>query len=177
MTDRGHTADRGRPLDDQMMSVGLLLETAQTQKTLADSILQKLNEHVRGLDQVVRDEVRRTLIEEMQLLATDSKRAAQSLQALVRAANLRTLLWSAAVTALCSAIPLAEAKWFLPSQAEVAALREQRDALAANMAALERRGALTEIRRCGADARLCVRIDRHAPAYGPAGDYVVIKGY
>jgi hypothetical protein len=65
----------------------------------------------------------------------------------------------------------------LPSQGEVAALRAQRDALAANISSLEQRGGTLDIRRCGARARLCVRVDRNAPAYGPGADYLVVKGY
>jgi hypothetical protein len=43
--------------------------------------------------------------------------------------------------------------------------------------ALEQRGGLLDLRRCGNDARWCVRVDRHAPAYGEQADYLVVKGY
>ena len=39
------------------------------------------------------------------------------------------------------------------------------------------RGGLLDLRRCGNDARWCVRVDRHAPAYGEQADYLVVKGY
>jgi hypothetical protein len=36
---------------------------------------------------------------------------------------------------------------------------------------------MLDVRTCGASARLCVRVDRNAPAYGPGADYLVVKGY
>lgn len=169
--------ERGRPLDEQTMNLGLLMEAAQAQKSMAETVLERLAEHVQGLDTVVRDEIRRTLVSELELLGTDSKRAAEALRGLIRAANVRTLAWSIGITALCSAIPLLGARWLLPSRSDVAALEAKRDALASNIAKLEQRGALTEIRRCGAEVRLCVRVDRKAPAYGDSADYLIIKGY
>jgi uncharacterized protein involved in exopolysaccharide biosynthesis len=170
-------SERGRPLDEQTMSLGLLMEAAQAQKSSAEAILEKLNDHVRGLDAVVRDEIRRTLVHELELLGTDSRRAAEALRALIRAANLRTLAWSIAVTVLAAAIPLIAVKCLLPSRDEVAALQAKRDALASNIAKLQQRGGLVDMRRCGDEARLCIRIDRKAPAYGESADYLVVKGY
>ncbi|MGH8327807.1 MAG: hypothetical protein ACRET2_13715, partial [Steroidobacteraceae bacterium] len=66
--------------------------------------------------------------------------------------------------------------WMLPSRSEVAALRARRDALAANIARLQQRGGSVDLRRCGARARLCVRVDRDAPAYGADADYLIVKG-
>ena len=67
--------------------------------------------------------------------------------------------------------------WILPSPTELAALRAKRAELASNVARLEQHGARIDLRRCGAAERLCVRIDRHAPAYGEAADYLVVRGY
>ena len=90
---------------------------------------------------------------------------------------MRTLLWTVVIAMICSGVAMGEAWWMLPSQGEVAALRARRDALAANIARLERRGALLDVRTCGAPARLCVRVDRNAPPYGPGADYLIVKGY
>jgi hypothetical protein len=67
--------------------------------------------------------------------------------------------------------------WLLPSPNEITALRATRDDLASAVARLEQRGARVDLRRCGGTNRLCVRVDRKAPAYGEAGDYLVVKGY
>jgi len=34
-----------------------------------------------------------------------------------------------------------------------------------------------QLRHCGAARRLCVRVDRGAPLYGEAADFLVVKGY
>ncbi len=157
------------------MKLGLLMEAAHAQQTLAEAALEKLSAHLRELDTVVRDEIRHTLVEELQIVVNESRRAAEALRGLGRAANLRVALWTLGMTLLCSGIPICVEWWFLPSQSELAALRVKRDQLASNVARLEQRGARIDLRRCGAGDQLCVRIDRKAPAYGEAGDYRVVK--
>jgi hypothetical protein len=164
-------------LTDEAMKLGLLMEAAQAQHRLGQESLDRLAAHTRELDVIVRDEVRRTVAEGLGSLASESRRAAQSLQNLRRSANARVLLWTVSIVMVCSAIGIGEAHWMLPSQGEVSALRARRDALVANIAGLEQRGGALDIRRCGARARLCVRVDRDAPAYGPKADYLVVKGY
>lgn len=164
-------------MEDNTLKLGLLMEAAQAQQTLAEATLEKLSAHMRDLDDIVRDEIRRTLVEELQVLGNEGRRAAEALRGLGRSANLRMSLWSIGMTLLCTAIPLSAAWWFLPSQGELVALRSRRDELAASLARLEQRGARIDVRRCGGSDRLCVRVDRKAPVYGDAGDYFVIKGY
>jgi hypothetical protein len=159
------------------MKLGLLMEAAHAQQTLADTALERLNAHLRDLDTVVRDEIRHTLVEELQVVMNESKRSAEALRRLRRSANLRIGLWSLGLTVVCSAIPLCLAWWLLPSAGEVGALRAKRDDLESAVARLEQRGARVDLRRCGVGNRLCVRVDRKAPVYGEAGDYLVIKGY
>jgi len=81
------------------------------------------------------------------------------------------------MAAIGSGVGLAEAWWLLPSERELSALRARRDELSENIARLQRRGALLEVRTCGQRGRLCVRVDRSAPAYGPSADYLIVKGY
>lgn len=159
------------------MKLGLLMEAAQAQQRLGQESLERLAAHTRDLDGIVRDEVRRTVAEELGSLAGESQRVAQSLKRLRRAANLRVLLWTVAMAAVCSAVAVGEAWWVLPSRSEIAALRARRDSLAANVAGLARRGGSIDLRRCGVRSRLCVRVDRSAPAYGPGADYLIVKGY
>ena len=163
--------------EDSTLKMGLLMEAAHSQQTLAEASLEKLHAHVRELDTVVRDEIRHTLVEELQIVMNESSRAAEALRALRRSANVRTFLWSCGLILLCSAIPLCLEWWFLPSQSELAGLRAKRDELASNVAHLEQRGARIELRHCGETNRLCVRVDRKAPVYGQSGDYYVVKGY
>lgn len=162
---------------DEAMKMGLLMEAAQAQQRLGQESLERLAEHTRDLDAIVRDEIRRTVAEALGNLAGESRRATESLQRMRRAANVRTLFWTVSMAIIGSGVAMGEAWWVLPSQSEVAALRARRDALAADIARLEQRGGLLDVRRCGVRARLCVRVDRNAPAYGPGADYLVIKGY
>jgi hypothetical protein len=153
---------RETSVEDDTMKVGLLMEAAHAHQALVASALEKLKAHVSDLDDIVRDE---------------SARAAEALRRLRRSANTRVVLWSVGLTLLCAALPMCGEWWLLPSQSELAALRSKRDDLAANVARLEQRGGRVDLRRCGGTDRLCVRVDRKAPAFGEAGDYLVVKGY
>lgn len=164
-------------LSDEALKLGLLMEAAQAQQHLGEESLERLGAHTRELEAIVRDEIRRTVGEELAGIASESGRAAQSLRQLRRAANLRMLIWTVSITAACSAVAMGEAWWMLPSRHEIAALRARRDALAADIARLEARGGSIHLSRCGARARLCVQVDRHAPAYGAHADYLIVKGY
>jgi hypothetical protein len=170
-------SERAPAIDDATMKFGLLMESAQAHQKLADAHLEKLRAHTRDLDGVVREEIRRTLIEELQTLTAESKRAAQALQAMKRAANMRGLLWTVVAAVLCTTIPSTFARWVLPSAGEVAALRAERDRLASSVTRLEQHGGRVDMRHCGDAARLCVRVDRSAPSYGDKADYYIVKGY
>ena len=159
------------------MKLGLLMEAAEAQQALAAAALERLREHTGGLDAIVREEIRTTLIEELTALGDDSRRAAQTLRGLNHVASLRVAVWSVGVTALSAAIPFGVAWWTLPSRADVTAMRTTRDELTTNIARLSQQGGRVELRRCGAARRLCVRVDRGAPMYGEAADYLVVKGY
>jgi hypothetical protein len=164
-------------MDEPTMKLGLLLEAAQANQKLAESSLRKLKAAAQELAEVVRAEVHRVLGDELQALADDSKRATDALHGVRRVANIRVGLWSIGLTTLCSVIPLGLACWIVPSPTQMRALRVKHDELAAEVAALERSGGRIDLRRCGAGARLCVRVDRTAPAYGEQSDYLIVRGY
>jgi hypothetical protein len=164
-------------MDDATLKVGLLMESAQAHQKLAETHLERLRAHTQDLDAVVRDEIRRTLISELQSLSTETKRAHQVFRRLGRGALLRSALWSTLTAVLCASIPLAIIHWMLPSEAEIAALKSQRDQMAANISALQKSGGHIEVRHCGDAARLCIRVDRKAPVYGDKADYYVAAGY
>jgi hypothetical protein len=163
-------------MDDATMKFGLLMESAQAQQRLAETHLEKLRSHTQDLDGVVRDEIRRTLTEELQMLASESNRCAQALQRIRHGAGVRSALWSVAIAILCTATPLAIMHWTLPSEAEIAALRVRRDELSVSVSALEKNGGRVDWRHCGEAARLCVRVDRKAPVYGEKADFYVVAG-
>ncbi len=164
-------------MNDDAFKVGLLMESAQAHQKVVEENLERLSAHTRDLDTVVRDEIRRTLLAELQGVATESKRAAQALQGMRRAISLRSALWSIGVAALSAAIPCAVVLRVLPSQADIAALRLTRDQLTANVVRLEKLGGRVDWRHCGDSSRLCVRVERKAPAYGAQADYLIVKGY
>jgi hypothetical protein len=163
-------------MDDKTVKLGLLTEAAQQHQRLAEVGLARLEQQLRDLDQTVREEVRRSLQDELLTLTSESQRTAAALAGARRAVSIRTALWSLGVTACCCAAMAGAVLWWLPSRSEIAALRLKRDGLAAAIASLEQHGAQLDVRRCGSAGRLCVRVDRKAPAYGPAGDYLVAKG-
>ncbi|MGB6353396.1 MAG: hypothetical protein WBF21_05415 [Steroidobacteraceae bacterium] len=170
-------SDPAPSADDSTMKFGLLMESAQAHQKLAETHLEELRAHTRELDGVVRNEIKRTLIEELQMLSAESKRATEALGRIRHSATVRVGLWSVATAVLCAGVPAAIARWTLPSKSEISALQARRDELAASIAALERRGGRIEWRRCGETTRLCVRVDRKAPAYGEKADFYVVAGY
>jgi hypothetical protein len=170
-------SDHAPSLDDSTMKFGLLMESAQAHQKLAETHLEELHTHTRELDGVVRDEIKRTLIEELQMLSAESKRATEVLRRIRRGAGVRVGLFGLATAVLCAGIPAAITRLTLPSRSEISALQARRDELAASVAALERRGGRIEWRRCGETTRLCVRVDRKAPAYGEKADFYVVAGY
>jgi hypothetical protein len=163
-------------VDDETTKFGLLMESAQAHQRLAETHLEKLCAHTQDLDGVVREEIRRTLTEELQMLTSESNRCAQALQRIRYGAGVRGALWSVAIAILCTATPLAVTRWTLPSETEIGALRARRDELSASVAVLERKGGRVDWRHCGEAARLCVRVDRKAPAYGEKADFYVVAG-
>ena len=116
--------------DDTTMKVGLLMESAQVHQKLAEGQLEKLRAHTADLDAVVRDEIRRTLVDELQMLTAETTRATRALQKLRSGAAWRGMVLSLAGAMLCSGIPIALARWALPSPADIATLRARREELA-----------------------------------------------
>jgi hypothetical protein len=164
-------------MDETLAKIGLLMETAVAYQHLADQALGQLKSHTQGLDGIVREEVRRTFIEELHALREESQRAVHAMQAVKRAANSHVALWSIIVTALCAGSACAICWWALPSKAEIAALRAQHDQFSAAVAQLEQLGGRIDLHRCANGTRLCVRVDREAPVFGEHRDYMVVQGY
>lgn len=162
---------------DTTVRIGLLMEAVESQRALVGHALEQLQEHTAGLDAVVRDEVRAVLMQELQALFEETQRTVALLRSAGRAPRLRQLAVGALLGVLAAAIPLGLAAWMLPSRAEVEGLRAARTELSASLARLAQQGGRMQLRRCGAAARLCVRIDRGASLYGESADYAIVKGY
>ena len=153
------------------------MESAQVHQKMAEAHLERLRIHTQDLDEVVREQIRRTVVEELNSVTLEAERTARALRDLARRVNLRGAAWSVGIAALSALIPSAIVYWTLPTTSTIDSLRGRRDALSKNIVDLERTGARVEWRRCGEAARVCVRIDRKAPVYGEHADYYVIKGY
>jgi hypothetical protein len=164
-------------MDQETMKVGLLMEAAQAQQRLADSSLRKLKAHATEVADMVGDEVRRVLAGELQTLTSDTRAASDALRGLRSGVSWRLGLLCLALSSLSTAIALAVAWWVLPSRADLAALRTRHAEYVAAIAALERAGGRADLRRCGDQQRLCIRVDRRAPAYGQSGEFLIIHGY
>lgn len=163
-------------MDRSITQTGLL-EAAEHQQRQAQDILERLDALAADLDQVLRQELRSAFAEEFRMLGAASERAAQALDAVRRAASARVAAWAVGVTVVSAVLPAAIAWTFLPTRAEVARLRGERDRLAVTIARLEREGGRIDLERCGAASRLCVRVERTGPAFGPHADYLIVKGY
>jgi hypothetical protein len=153
------------------------MESAQAHQKLAETHLERLRVHTHGLDGVVRDEIRRTLLDELQAVTVESAGAARALRSITRAAEARRLTWNIGIAVLCAAVPAAVIHLVLPTEGDIASLRHRRDVLTDSVTRLERLGGKADWRLCGHPGRLCVRIDRNEPVYGERGDYMVVRGY
>ncbi len=156
------------------MRCGLLLESAQLQQRAAAEGLERLQAHTRDLDAIVRDEIRRTLIDELKGLSAEVTAAVASLRAARRSLHLRLGVGAVGLGVAAATAPLVLAWWLLPSASQVAALRAERDALRRNIATLSLHGGRIDWRVCGAARRLCVRIAHGSPAFGPHADYRLV---
>ncbi|MGH8143669.1 MAG: hypothetical protein ACREU2_14275 [Steroidobacteraceae bacterium] len=164
-------------MGEETLKLGLLVETAQAHQQLADQSLTQLRLHAEGLDAVVRDEIRRTFVDECGALVHEAHGAADALLNLRRSASRRLACWSLVCAAVSAGAALMVLERLLPSQAQMASLRAQRSQLSAVVEQLAASGGRIDLRRCGSTQRLCVRVDRRAPAYGEAGDYFILEGY
>jgi hypothetical protein len=153
------------------------MEAAASHQNLAENMLRQLAAYTQDLEGVVRGEIRRALAEELQALGSETQSAIEGLRTIRRSITVRVGAWNLGVVMLSTLVSFGAGWLMLPSHAEIARLRERRDELSGVVAQLDHQGGRVDLRRCGESQRLCVRIDRQAPAYGAASDYYVVKGY
>ena len=87
------------------MKLGLMMETAERHQKLAETAIAKLNEQTDGLQSVVRDQIRRALVEEMKTAQAETQSAVDALRRVKRAANARVTLWTLGLTAISAGVP------------------------------------------------------------------------
>jgi hypothetical protein len=158
-------------------SLGMLMESAHVQQQLADAALSRLEAHTKGLDAVVRDEVRQSFTVECAALDEEIHKATVALRSLQRSTDRRIASWTVSILALVGGAAISIIEYAIPSVKDIENLRAERAALSVQISHLADAGGRLELRRCGEQARLCVKVDRNAPSYGDAADYLVVKGY
>ncbi|MDE2296099.1 MAG: hypothetical protein KGL36_11680 [Gammaproteobacteria bacterium] len=161
---------------EETVRLGLLLEQAQAQQQGAAESLDHLQSLVQGLDDVVRDEIRRTLIEELQGLDAEVTASIAGLRRLRRTVSLRAVAWSIGAAVVVPLLCGATLQAVRPSIRRIDHLQAQQAALEQNLAALRAAGGVVVLRRCGHSRRWCVRVDRRAPRYGRHGDFAIVAG-
>lgn len=164
-------------VDDGTVKLGLLMETAHSHQELVDASLKRLQAHTQDLDQVVRDEIRRAFVAELGALIDEGARTADMLRSMRRAAGARFGWWAALICVAPGIAVTLLLAWWLPTAGQLTALRAEQARLSAGIARLADSGGRIDLRHCGDSARLCVRVDRRAPAYGEQADYLVVRGY
>jgi hypothetical protein len=144
---------------------------------LAEHSLLRLESHTASLDAIVREEIRRAFIDECGALVEQAHLACEALAHLQRSARRQFGLLGLLTVMLSVAGVLLLARGWLPSPRESARLRAEQARLAASVAELSEVGGQLQMRRCGVQQRLCVRVDLTAPSYGKSGDFMILKGY
>jgi len=148
----------------------LAFATAQTQQQLAEVSLARLHEHTRQLDAIVRDAVRRAFLEELKTLHAELERVTVRLRTLHHAAVGR-LFWVTLASAVFGlGAGLIPAVCLIPSPAEIA----QRQTTVATLTAAGGRAQLSRCVTARGPARLCIRVDVAAGAFGATGDYYLL---
>lgn len=125
----------------------------------------------RDLDTAVGEAVHRAFLD------AAGMRAADQLSLVHRATGMRFARWSFGVVSLCALVPTVLTWMLMPSREQLIQARQTLDQLSTGVAQLSREGGRIELRHCGTEQRLCVRVDRKAPLYGENADFMVLKGY
>lgn len=99
-------------------------------------------------------------------LHTEIKGALEALRSVRRAANVRVPLLTLSPAAIASGVALLVAFWVLPTPAETATLRPERDPHCDPHSTQARE------QICVGAECLCVRVDLKAPRYGDSSDYL-----
>ena len=164
------------PTVDPSLRLAALLEAIELQRETSTQALEQLMRHTQGLDAIVREEIAETLRGELAGLQAEVLAAQAALRALARAVTARHMLGSVLVGTLAAAVPLLLAATLLPGEGELRRLRAEQSSLQERLRELHQEGAAVQLRRCGSERRLCVRIEPSARPFGSDGDFRIVKG-
>jgi hypothetical protein len=153
------------------VDVGGVLETVHAQQSQLHGLLATLDSRAKDLDATLGDAVHRAFMDAAGL------RAAEKLSQVHRATGARFARWSFGVVSACAVVPAVLSWLLMPSRAQLTQARQTMEQLSAGVAQLSREGGRIDLRRCGKTNRLCVRVDRKSPYYGPNADYMIVEGY
>jgi hypothetical protein len=156
--------------DAAHVELNQVLEALHAQQSQLDAVVATLDARSRDFDTSLETAIFRAL------MAPSGERAA-ALSQMHRAIAVRFAKWSFSVVSVCALAPAALSWILMPSRAQLLEARQTRDQLAAGVAELTQKGGRVELTHCGTTNRLCVRVDRKSPFYGPTADYIVVKGY
>ncbi|MGH2448228.1 MAG: hypothetical protein ACRDFS_06450 [Chloroflexota bacterium] len=158
-------------MDDAALQAGLLLDLAKQQHAAADAAVKRLTEHTQSLDTVIRDTLRRTLIAELGEFQAELDEAVAALHRVHLTAGNRALWITPIFAVLGASLGFLPMLAFVPTRVEIADRQ-------ATVAALDGRSGAFDVRHCarGRGApKVCVRIDKARGAFGPDGDYYVLR--
>jgi hypothetical protein len=150
--------------------IAMLFAAAQTQQQMADAAIERLQSHAQQLDALVRDAVRRAVLDGIRDLRAESERTLAGLRELHRAALPRAFWITLGSAAFGLAASLILGVCFILSREEIA----QRQATLATLIAS---GAQAQLSRCASPhgaPKLCIRVDPTAGPFGVAHDYYLV---
>ena len=165
------------PDEDQELTIAALVAALDAEHARVQKAIKALNETSAGLQQAVAQAARVSTQEALKSLQGELERAQRVVIDLQRLSLWRAG-WQHAVVALVAIIiTLVAVRWYVPSVADMQALRTEKTQLEASIAELEQRGAKLQISHCGPEKRLCVAVQDYAGIFGKEGDYRIAKGY
>jgi hypothetical protein len=150
--------------------IAMVFAAAQTQQQVAEAAIEQLKRHTQQLEPLVRETIRRALLEGVHALRVETDRALTGLQELHRGALPRAFWLTLGSAAFGLVATLILGVCFIPSREEIA----QRQA---TLAALMASGAQAQLSRCATPhgaPKLCIRVDPAAGPFGVARDYYLV---
>src|SRR6185312_7026339 len=121
------------------------MESAHAQQLLAEATLSRLEAHTKGLDAVVRDEIRQSFTVECVALDEEIHKTTVALRALQRTADRRIASWTFAILTIVGSSAIAIAEYAIPSVTDIEKLRSERAALTAQISRLADAGGRLEL--------------------------------
>jgi len=163
--------------EDQELKIAALIEALDAEHERVQKAMKALNATGARLEQAVAQAARASMQEALQGLQGELERA-QTVVVDLQRLSLARAAWQHVMVALTAiVITLIAVSWYVPSVADMQALRTEKSQLEASIADLEQRGAKLQISHCGPQRRLCVAVYDYAGIYGKDADYRIAKGY